>query len=356
MTEERYFIFNHAAAFERGRTEGLSLFNDGLRIADGHYSGVFVTPILNSRKPHNRWQRCLSICDIPPDGRVIWRFFAADTQAEAQRLSHLLAGDATPLSELLRALAPFEVLEVTNAQDFLLQGIQAQYVACAVELLQQGSRSPSLAQLQILSAWESPLGYLPAIYQDEGSFLDRYLRIFFSQYLSMEQRIEELPATLDPRIAPPHTLRWLARTIHTPHVELWGTEALRTLLVKRTYARKGTLLGLIELLEIFTGHRPYVVERFRMRDVEGRPDPQYADAALHILLPPEAAGTLPPLEALHRVVSSYVPEALTWRIHLLREGARVGEHSYLGISACLAERHTAVIGTNAQLDYTEMGE
>jgi phage tail-like protein len=357
MTEDRYFIFNHAAAFRSGRLEGLSLVDDGasLEVAEGCQSGVFVTPVLDSREAHRLWQRCLSVCDIPDDGRIVWSFFAVDDSWQAQELERLIADDTVSVSEILRVLSPFEALSIANARDFLLQDIRARYVVCVLELLRRGTRSPRMSQLQIFSAWEGLFDYLPAIYRDEGGFLDRYLRIFFSQYLDTERQIEELPALLDPRVAPPQTLYWLASIISIPHSELWEPEALRTLLMNRTYQRKGTLLGLVELLETFTGYRPYVVERFRMRDAKGRVDPQYADAALHILLPPEAAGNLPPVEALHRVIQSYLPQALTYQIHLLREGARVGDYSYLGISALLTGQQTAVVGANAQLDYTEMG-
>jgi phage tail-like protein len=225
-----------------------------------------------------------------------------------------------------------------------------------MELLCQGTSSPRLRSLRLYYAWEGVLDYLPAIYQEEGSFLDRFTRLLFAQYLDIEHNIERASFSFDPRVASPEHIRWLAMVVGTPHIELWPVESLRELLIRRTYTRKGTAAGLIELLEIFVGVRPHLVERFKMRGADGRVDPLYADAAVHILFPPDSSRHLPPNEAIHLLVRSFLPEQVSYRLHVLTEGARVGDYSYLGVNTDLSERGSAVLGHNVKVGYSEVGD
>jgi phage tail-like protein len=307
-------------------------------------------------KAHNLWQRCLSICDIPPDGRISWRLYATDNEQTAQELGRLIADSQTPIQDVLARLSSYEAKKAVGVRDFLLQSINAQFLVCSVELLCQGTTSPRLRSMQLYYAWEGALSYLPSIYQEEGSFLDRFTRLLFAQYLDVEHDIEEASFSFDPRVASAEHIRWLASVIGTPHVELWPTERLRELLIRRTYTRKGTAAGLIELLEIFTGIRPYLVERFKMRSDDGRFDSLYGDAAIHVLFPAGASRHLPSTEAIHLIVRSFLPEQVSYKLHVLHEGARVGDHSYLGVNTHLVERASAVLGHNIKVGYSELGD
>jgi phage tail-like protein len=182
------------------------------------------------------------------------------------------------------------------------------------------------------------------------------MRIFSAQYLDMEKSIKLLPMTFDPKVAAAGTLRWLARLIHIPHEELWETERLRELLLRRTYVRKGTLNGLSELVELFTGFKPYIAERHLMKSGDPTLDMQYRNHAVHIMLPPEAAGATPPVSAIRKVVDSFMPEGISYAVRFMNEGARVGDHSYVGLNTRVVKKRTATLGRNARVGHIVVGE
>jgi phage tail-like protein len=355
LSTNRYIGFNNGEAFAQCRLDAL-VYAGGLVLKEGATRGTLITPVLDSLKPHNLWQRCLSICDIPVDGRMTWKLYATDDEQVAEELDHLIADSRLSVHDVLARLENYETHKAVDVRDFLLQNIKAQYLVCSVELLCQGLVSPCLRSLQLFYAWEGALDYLPSIYQEEGGFLDRFTRLLFAQYLDVEHDIEQASFSFDPRVASVKDIRWLAAVIGTPHINLWPIERLREVLIKRTYTRKGTAAGLTELLEIFTGIRPYLVERFKMRGSDGRFDSLYADAAIHIFFPPGANQHLPPTEAIHLVARSFLPEQVSYKLHVLHEGARVGDYSYLGVNTHLVERASAVLGHNVKVGYSEVGD
>jgi hypothetical protein len=93
-----------------------------------------------------------------------------------------------------------------------------------------------------------------------------------------------------------------------------------------------------------------------MRDADGQADALYADAAIHILFPPGTNWHLPPSTAIHLVVRSFLPEQVSYKLHVLHDGARVGDFSYLGVNSHLIERTGAVLGHNAKVGYSEAGD
>lgn len=354
MPETRYFIFNHDAVFNKFLLDGFAIKNGRLVLES--VNGVFVTPVLDCREHSNLWKRLSAEANLPAGTHIKWRFFATDKPYESLNLTEILESKSHPPVEKLQLMRRFEVFSTDNTLDFIPAGVKGRYAAVAAEVVRpQGSPPAIISSIQIFSAWESFLPYLPEIFRDEGGFLDCFLRLLSVPYLEMESTLDTLSETFDPHVAHADTLRWLAGIIGIPHVGLWGTENLRKLLTTGTYRRKGRMSALPDFIEYFTGFRPYVTENFRMMTGCDENDRLYYGSELDLLLPPEASKTDLNMDALHLIIQSFLPGGITYRIQTLDIYPVISGHTYLGINTRLGAYPESSLGVSSRLNFAILG-
>lgn len=130
--------------------------------------------------------------------------------------------------------------------------------------------SPQLKQVQAETAGENYMDYLPALYgkEDAGdAFLQRWLALFRSQLGDLEWTLQAMSQRFDPATAPEDHLAWLATWLAFELPAGWPVEEWRALLLRvyQLYQRRGTLFGLSEFVQLYTGVRPQIIEAFHER-------------------------------------------------------------------------------------------
>jgi phage tail-like protein len=105
------------------------------------------------------------------------------------------------------------------------------------------------------------VNYLPGIYHSE--FMLRFLGIFESILTPIEWNVENFDLYLDPHTCPTGFLPWLANWFRISFDPTWNEVQRRTLLAEahQIYARRGTRWALSRVLEIYTGHRPEIIDQ-----------------------------------------------------------------------------------------------
>ncbi len=103
--------------------------------------------------------------------------------------------------------------------------------------------------------------YLPPPYQN-SLFLERFLMIFESILMPIEQQIDQINLYFDPRIAPEELLPWLSTWFALVLNENWPVAHRRELIrsASELYRWRGTKQGLRRYLEICTGIMPLITE------------------------------------------------------------------------------------------------
>jgi phage tail-like protein len=104
------------------------------------------------------------------------------------------------------------------------------------------------------------LSYLPGIYQTD--FMARFLGIFESILIPIEWNVDNFDLYLDPGTVPTGFLPWLANWFEITFDPTWSEAQRRTLLAEahQIYARRGTCWALSRVLEIYTGHKPEIID------------------------------------------------------------------------------------------------
>lgn len=108
--------------------------------------------------------------------------------------------------------------------------------------------------------------YLPGIYHTD--FMARFLAIFESVLTPIEWNVNNFDLYLDPKTAPPDFLPWLANWFSITFDSSWSIEQKRKLLVEanQIFARRGTAWALARVLEIYTGHKPEILDLEKDQD------------------------------------------------------------------------------------------
>lgn len=147
-------------------------------------------------------------------------------------------------------------------QDLLLKSSAIVTWTSARQLEGEDSRSTSEAAIVQVSAKGHYLKYLPGIYTEQDELMGRFLMLFESFWAPIEMQIDAIHHYFDPKIMPADLLPWLANWVDLVLDERWSEEKRRTLLgsIVELYRRRGTKRGLQEYLEIYTGHKPTIIE------------------------------------------------------------------------------------------------
>lgn len=107
---------------------------------------------------------------------------------------------------------------------------------------------------------ERLLGYLPGVYHTD--FVARFLGIFESIFVPIEWTVDNFNLFLNAGTAPAAFLPWLANWYTISFDASWSEAQRRALLAAAPaiYARRGTRWALAQVLAIYTGAEPDIVE------------------------------------------------------------------------------------------------
>lgn len=205
--------------------------------------------------------------------------------------------------------------------------------------------------------WEdSWLSYLPDIYGGglrENSFLFRFLHIFQDVYADMEERIKDMPGMLYPSLTKLNVLRWLASWFDMENSDVWNKEQLSYLLENRNrlYRIRGTRDYLVEIIRLFTGCTPYIVEYYQLEPykmdirqtklLEGL----YGKNAyvVTLVLPQYTVSDQRELAVLRKLIRSCLPADIEYRLVILEAYIFLDRYSYIGLNSRLGGRREATL-------------
>ncbi|HEV7374860.1 MAG TPA: phage tail protein [Pyrinomonadaceae bacterium] len=163
---------------------------------------------------------------------------------------------------------PFETYEAPVLAD------PGRYLWVTLELRGNTRLSPRIRSLRVEYPTHDYLRRLPKTFvrDDEvASFLRRYLAVFEGTLGEFEARSDARLALIDPRSTPPELLPWLAGFLGLVLDERWPVNVSRTMIQEAAwlFRMRGTVRGLTRFLEIYTGTKVILIEKFRLRGMGG---------------------------------------------------------------------------------------
>lgn len=223
-----------------------------------------TTPIFDSGEPGCVWDRIMLDASIPAGTSVELMCVAVDERPDPEmgvpdvlpspwmiQPAPYLRDDGTELPWLRREAGGRRKRgSGTGTWELLLQQVRGRYLQLRLRLRGPGTATPSIRALR---AWyprfSYPMRFLPAVFREDpqaASFLERFLANFEGMNTALEERIVQVQALFDPRIAPAEALDWLADWFDLALDPSWD-EWRRRLLIRYAmsfFRWRGTVHGL----------------------------------------------------------------------------------------------------------------
>ena len=368
-----YFVCNKPADYRRGWGDNIRCLGGTIRADDPGRPGIFWSRLMDSREKETVWHRLTMDCGSLGEASVRFALYCAETRTvpfrgEERDLGELLGDPGLTDGDRREISASFLRRTALSPRDILLHDLTGRYLWFRAELLPQGGQSPEVGNLTIRFPKETWLRYLPEVYQAEAagrSFTERFLGIFQSLYDDLDQDIRQAARYFDPDAVGGEYLEWLARWLDVEDGYLWPEEKLRTL-VRRgmaLYRIRGTRQGAVEMVKLYTGREPWVVE---YSDVE----PFLTDAGRSALLK-ELYGQSPYMvtmilegdalesseayKALLRIIDNAKPAWVEVNLVVLTPYLFLDQYSYLGINSTLNRYRPLNLDGSSALPFTRLG-
>ena len=338
-------------------------------------NGVFTSTALDSTKQGMKWHKLILDADIPENTQIEVSYLISDQKIfyykdELRNIDSFILDKRISLANKELAL-PWSEPQV-NPRDMLVHG-EGRYLWLKVRLIGSERETPVVKSIQAVFPRTSYLRYLPAVFQEDkesSDFLERYLSLFETFLSDSERRIDRIAKWFDINAVSGEYLRWLASWLSVAYNENWPEDKLRILLhrIPELYKKRGTRDGIEEMIEIFTGDRPFIVEQFQLKCVKDEEvlellsrlygnDPY----SFCVLLKPGQIRTKGDYLTVRQILETEKPAHTHAGLTVLEPWIYLDQHTYLGINTVLSEPDprigTAVIQRDTVLaDPIEYGQ
>lgn len=206
------------------------------------------------------------------------------------------------------------------------------------------------------------MSYLPEVYREsEESFLYRFLKIFQSVYEDLTEQIATMPHRLYPQHSDMEILEWLAGWFDMENAGIWNREQLIYLLENRhrLIPIRGTKKYMEEMIRLFTGHMPFIVEYHALSRYKSdlkrtkQLERLYGDHAyaVTVVLSEQAVDNQKDIAILHRVMEDAAPAFIECRLVILQPCIFLDQYSYVGINSSLGGYQDLALNDNTLTPY-----
>lgn len=229
-----------------------------VRLTGGHRflgRGVYYSKAFDSTDNNTQWHRLALDADLPDKTHLTVSYFVSQDPLDVEDIDRFDYWQ--PLLE-----TPFKG---QAARDGLFLDAIGRYLQLRIDFLGSEVATPKIRGLEVHFPRQSYLRYLPATYREDAvgrDFMERYLSIFETVSLGVEEEIDDIPRFLDPQATNPDFVKWLECWLAVSADDNWDIGLRRRFLANAFdfYRRRGTMAGLQELVTFFSGFDPLIDE------------------------------------------------------------------------------------------------
>jgi len=232
-----------------------------LQNKNGYFEGTYISKPIDSQIYDTYWHRLLLEGEFEKGTQVDFHYFVSNNKDEGPKDSES--------NKWLNCISKGSAIQGSNKRDALfIDNIKGRYIWFKIILSGTEKLSPAVKSVTIFFPRVSYLDYLPDIYQEDSvskGLLERFLAIFESIFYEIDFTIDHISRYFDTRGAPPEFLSWLASWLDVSIDEDWPEDKKRLFIRNAIslYKKRGTRECLEESIELFTGKKPFVIERFQ---------------------------------------------------------------------------------------------
>lgn len=347
-----------------GLCHRLELCGDSIVLDVGrHTAGFLCLPAIDSGQAGFSWKR-IRIDSHLPEGSAL-RVYAYASDSRSWELWPDLDGALSRMDgeepDTRRLLGELFGPPAAHGGDFLARRT-GRYLWLMIELMSSGTENPVVHGISLWIEGDHMTDYLPAIYQGDD-FTERFLSVFNSMMLDMEERIDRLPGLLNWRDTDEETLRALASWVcldpdraTAEQLRRWIPTALND------YEDMYTVEGVKRSVRRLTGREPVIVEH---HDVDPSA-PSCINPAVHrrlygddpfrffVLLEEDTFPSRDKMEDFLEQMRQLIPAGMELELVLLKKCIQLDWHTYLGVNSAVGSYNPAAIDENMTIHFDTM--
>ncbi|HEX9060531.1 MAG TPA: phage tail protein, partial [Clostridia bacterium] len=215
--------------------------------------------------------------------------------------------------------------------------------------MKEGSDPLIIKKIRLYYPRMSFLDYLPAVYQEDPEskdFLERFLSIFSTIHDEMEENIDNMARNFDADTVEGDFLKWLSGWLSIASDDRWNQNSLRELTKRASeiYKIRGTKRALEEMIRIYTGEKPIIIEYFQYREFLKDADATknliklYGDDpyTFSVLVRSACVKETHQKIAVKKILQEEKPAYTKARLIILKSSIELDGHTYLGINSNLS--------------------
>ena len=308
--------------------------------------GTLILKPFDSHEKGMIWDRLTLDVSLPKGSKITGHFIGTDDEELYKQIRNPMIHELGKI-DLLKHHNP----ELIHApQDALLHHIKGRYLLGWLTVFAPET-SPILKKVRVYYPKQSLLDYLPEVYgnSEHADFLHRYLSIYRSILMDLEESIDVSPIHLLADIGTQADIWWLAESLGLESPEIWDEKELRNRVLKaiELSGLRGTRKGIEELSKFITELDCFIIEQHDL----GR---KKADSHLNqlydklygsqssdftILVPDDGLASERIYNQMKKALDSVKPAYTSARLVSLQPYLRLDQHAYLGINTTINNSH-----------------
>lgn len=374
-----------AKSFYKDSTNRLYVFSEDLKLSIYRYTaiygmdnfnkvtrGTFYFPIIDSKMEGNQWHRLILKGQFPEKSHINLRYFAFDREKlkPDQRLTMtgLLEASSYTFSELDNLFSSLDFQTIENSDDFLFQNSFGRYMIIKLELIGSREKTPALEKARVYVNRETYSQYLPEIYQTGAhkDFLERFLSIFESLNLEIEEQVDLMARNFNPETASDDFLRWMLDWMDFKVTDNWSTEKSRVLIkiMPKLQRRRGTGWAIKKLLELFLEADIKIVETSKVfgegfehtAEMTEILESHYGNSPYSFTVLCNRKGRLSDSELgdVKAILDQETPPYCQYQFIELEHGLFLDKHTYLGLNTVLSDYSNFILDDQTLLPFNTL--
>lgn len=325
-----------------------------------HTVGFACIHAIDGGAPGFLWKRIQVGCRLPEGSTLRVYAYASDSKSwgEWPNLDTALCAMQGSYHELRKMLDPIFGEPVGKSGDFLVRRT-GRYLWLMFELMSSGAESPAIESVTLWLEGDHMTDYLPAIYQNDD-FTSRFMSVFNSMFLDMEQRIYDLPGLLDSDTADEKMLRNLASWVCLDGERATAEELRRWIpSALDDFENMYTVEGISRSIKRITGRTPILVEHHQV-------DPNsptcinpniyrklYGDDPFRffVLMDEDTFPRRDDIEDFLERMQTLIPAGTELKLILLKKCIQLDWHTYLGVNSFVGSYVPVAVDENTTIHF-----
>lgn len=255
------YIINDKNINDKNKLALLDREELNLQNKTGYFEGTYISKPIDSQVFDTYWHRLLLEGKFEKGTQIDFEYFVSNEKDKGPK--------DLSFEKWHKCVSKASAIQGDEKRDALfIKDTKGRYLWFKIILSGNEKLSPVVKSVTVFFPRISYLDYLPGVYQEDSvskRLLERFLAIFESIFYEIDFTIDHISRYFDTSGAPAEFLSWLGSWLDVSMDEDWPEDKKRLFIrnAMSLYKKRGTRECLEESIELFTGKKPFVVEKFQ---------------------------------------------------------------------------------------------